>query len=255
MNRSDFSMIRVFLSLLILSSALTINARAAGTNISRLDMNRFHYPAGQVIQTRQDDYIAAVTMLARDSVNRIEEFYLGQGFKLVAKDADRKTIKLVRMIGPHIPATVTLIYENPNGQSSEENLFGDSLMMSVMIGGHHTAAELTQLKQKYAYLKRRFYRGDPDSIMQKCRKPAKKQIAQKRMTAKERGRKMQELAMQGKYTQLSAMASSFTAANQNLQDEVTKDRWGDEIKCLKKLDKKSFKVQIEIFVERDDVAG
>lgn len=255
MNRSDFSMIRMFLFLLILGPALTINARAAGTNIGNLNMNQFHYPAGQVIQTRQDDYSAAVTMLAKDSVDRIEKFYLGRGFKQVSRDADSKNIKLVRMIAPHIPATATLIYDNPYNQLREENLFDDSLMMSVMIGGHHTAAELTQLKQKYAYLKERFYRVNPNTVMQECRKPAKNQIAKKQMTAKERGRKIQELAMQGKYSQLSAMASSFTAANQDLQDETSKDHWGDEIKCMKKLDKKSFKVQIEIYVERDDVAG
>jgi len=248
-------MIRIFLSLLILSSALTTNTRAAGMNISSLDMNQFHYPVGQVIQTHQDDYSADETMLARDTVDRVEKFYLGQGFKQVSKDTDHKTIKLVRMIGPHIPATATLMYDNPNSRLREENLFGDSLMMSVMIGAHHTAAELTQLKQKYAYLKKSFYRSDPNTVMQECRKPAKNQIAQKQMTAEERGRRMQELAMQGKFDQLNAMASAFTAANQNLQDEATKDRWGDEIKCLKKLDKKSFKVQIEIFVERDDVAG
>jgi len=248
-------MIRIFLSLLILSAALTMNARAAGMNISSLDMNQFHYPVGQVIQTHQDDYSAEFTMLARDTVDRVEEFYLSQGFKQVSKDAGRKTIKLLHMIAPHVPVTATLVYDNPYSGLSEEDLFDGSLMMSLMTGAHHTTAELTQLNQKYAYLKRRFYPGDPRAVMKECRKPAKNQIAQKQMTAEERGRKMQELAMQGKFDELNAMASSFTAANQDLQNEATKDRWGDEIKCLKKLDKESFKVQIKIFAERDDVAG
>jgi len=254
MNKSNFSMIRMFLFLLILSSTLTTNARAAGMNIRSLNMAQFHYPVGQVIQKRQDDYSAELTMLAADAVEKAEKFYLGQGFKQVSKDAGRKTIKLLHMIAPHVPVTATLIYDNPYSGLSEENIFGDNLMMSVMTGTH-TTAELTQLKQKYAYLKRRFYASDPRAVMKECRKPAKNQIAKKQMTAEERGRKMQELVMQGKYDEANTIAASFTAVNQDLQNEATKDRWGEEIKCLKKLDKESFKIQIKIFVERDDVLG
>ena len=61
--------------------------------------------------------------------------------------------------------------------------------------------------------------------------------------------------MQGRYAEAQAMVDSFTGAHQALQNEVTKDRWQDEIKCLDKLDKKSFKVQIKLQVERDDQLG
>jgi len=251
MKWSIFSMIRMFLFLLILSFGMTVEGNADGKNINNVNINQFHYPVGKMMEKHRSDEFADFTMLAADSVEKIEKFYLDQGFKQESKDTGSSTIKLIRMLAPHVPATVTLVYANPVVM---EGFFGDYLMMSVATGTH-TMADLNQLKQKYAYLGRRFYSSDPRAMMEECEKPANTQIAKKKMTAEERGRKMQELVMQGKYDEANAMASSFTEANQSMQNEATKDRWTDEIKCLKQIDKKSYKVQIKIFIERDDVAG
>jgi hypothetical protein len=156
---------------------------------------------------------------------------------------------LEEMVAPHVPLRVVISSKLERERLKDRDLY-QNLETSVALGAHGQG-ELDELRRRFDGLKGRFYAVNPRSTLKECRKSGE---TQSKVSAEEQGRRMQELAMQGRMDELRAATEAFMAAQQGMAG-VAQDRWDVEVMCLEKLEAESYPVEIEVTATRDDVAG
>ena len=238
------------------------NAGADGFDLRNLNLAEYSYPEGEIISQRQDQYDANRVLLTRDSSTQVVQFYRNMG--LEESDGPEagwggvvepgSTVFNKRMVAPHVPLYVTVfsIGEKTHGLDDRDLFF--QLKMHVQLG-KHTNDELQAVRERFGGLKDRFYKEKPNDILKKCKAPMDDDLQQKEQSMEERGRYLQELAMQGRMDELRKATKEFSQQHQGAANRTNIDRWDEEIKCLEKLESESYPTKIELVASRDDVAG
>ncbi len=235
---------------------------ADGFDLRNLNMAEYSYPDSEIIDERHDQYDAKLVLLSRDSADQVVQFYKDMGLQEGSGPEDGWGGVVVpgsivfekHMVADHVPLYVTVFTDGGRGHNLDDRDLYFELEKYVYLG-KHTNDELQAVRQRFDVLKERFYKGKPTDIIEECKAPTTDALTQKGQSMEERGRRLQELAKQGRMDELLKESRDFGRGQQALAGDASKDRWAEEIGCLEELESESYLIKIELTASRDDVAG
>lgn len=238
------------------------NAGAEPLDLRNLNLAEYSYAQSEILSQRTDKYDANRVLLTRDPSARVVQFYKNMGLK--ESDGPEpgwggvvepgSTVFNKRMVAPHVPLYVTVFSVGGKTHGLDDRDLFFEFEMYVQTGKHRND-ELQAVRERFGGLKDRFYKESPEDILKQCKAPMDDDLHQKEQSMEERGRHLQELAMQGRMEELREAMKEFSGEQQGISKEVTRDRWEEQIKCLEKLESESYSTKIELVATRDDVAG
>jgi hypothetical protein len=237
------------------------SAVADGFDIRILELDDYTYPESQTVDKRQEQTYAKLILLSHDSPAAVVQFYENIGLKLGsgADDGDTSNATPGRivfekhMVAAHAPLSVVVLTNGSDSHNLDDNDLYHDLKVYVATGVR-TQNELDAARQRFDGLKQRFFESRPTSSLKECRSSMGDSSAKQEESMEERGRRMQELAMQGRMDELRMEMENFGQQTGSI-DDVAADRWDAEIECLEKLERDSFPVRIEVIADRDDLLG
>jgi len=223
---------------------------ASEYDVRDLNLHDYAYPGSQIVTETKEQYAAKLLMYSHDPVDQVEKFYAKKDVKSKMVHRDPGRLVLEKTLAPNVPLKVVISWKPTRNRLNDSDLYRNLELAAAL--ENHDQAELEVLRQRFDRLKDLFYPGDARSILKKCRQSGPGASAEKEMSMEERGRQMQELAMQGRLDELREMAETFSSKQKGAASGDAKGQWDKELLCLKELEKKmTFSVEIEVTASRD----
>lgn len=230
-------------------------------DLRNLDLDSYTYPASETVDKRQDQNYATLKLLSRDSSADVVKYYESMGLKVNSAEDNNASGHVVppgrimfdnRMLSAHVPLTVIVDTDSSQGHDLDDHDLYDDLKIYVATGVK-MQSDVDSVRQRFDGLKHRFYKSSPNSSLTEC----KSSISEaQELSMEERGRRMQELAMQGRRDELKKMMEGLmNDSDLSSPDGMAADKWDEEIKCLEKLENEAYPVQISVVANRDDLLG
>lgn len=233
-------------------------AVADGFDLRNLQLDAYTYPASQTTDKRQEDFFVNLTMLSRDSLAEVVKFYEDMGLRVETGEQDGVTPGRIlfekRMLAANTPLRVIIT----TGGSDEYHLDDDHLyhdLESIVVTGMKTQDQLNAVRQRFDSLLQAFYLNRPSYTLSDCRSAISDASEEQEDSMEERGRRLQELAMQGRMDELQKEMEGFGGPHIPSSDELAGDKWDGEIECLEELERESYSIRIDVVSSRDNVLG
>jgi hypothetical protein len=249
---SSRSVIAAPIMCVVMSWCIGTVALAEGFDVRNLNLHDDAYPESTIAKETKEQHDANLLMHSHDPADQVVEFYKEKGLESNLVHQDQNRVVLEKMVAPHVPLRVVISSKATRNRLSDNVLYRN-LDIAAALGKHDTS-ELESVRRRFDGLKERFYADNPRSFLKECRQSGSAGLAQKEMSMEEQGRRMQELAMQGRMDELRKAAEAF-GSTQGMASGAVTDQWDKEVMCLEELEKKSFPVEIEVTATRDDVLG
>ncbi len=225
---------------------------ASEYDVRNLNLHDYAYPGSQIVTETKEQYAAKLLMYSHDPTDQVVEFYEKKDLKSKMVHQDPGQVVLEKMLAANVPLKVVISWKPTRNRLNDNDLYRNLELSAAL--ENHDQAELEALRQRFDRLKDLFYPGDAHSILKKCRQSGPVTGAEKEMSMEERGRQMQELAMQGRLDELREMAEAFSSNQKGAASGDAKGQWNKELLCLEELEKKmTFPVEIEVTASRDDL--